>query len=596
MPTTNLSPTPTPTSSIISPSPHLSTTAPDIRYEFKSLHASPFRLLAILEPTTPIISIPLCTTSSTSHLLAFLESTVPSLPPPLWPFFVIFFLPPIGTVHSDTDITTNNNLLECSTATSTVYTAQYVKDDNNVTTSDVAMMTTTIYESNAATIADNDSSATIAMIPQLYSSPSEHVSSLSSSTLWLHLRCDNYNAFLVILFLSPVGTVTLLRFWSNLFLSPAVDSTTTFHLIDQGKVGYLYHLQILLFFNLQDASLRNNVSSLYTLWLDLHQHNNNGRAGDNNGSIGRVITAMEYLVAVHGGISSDTSTGQAPYDYYYGDTAVSSPSIVIDPESSIDFEDTDSSPYSTAVTQTIISYDTYFSTVFDGRTGKNDLDLYFATVFHGRTDNNDNNYGDITASNSIIVTIIVAVTPAVVKMKIYATIFITLLRSHIIDHGSLLYLTQQILCYNQQYVYDHGNNNLVSSVTVTSAVAESSFAIITALYEMLSAVNIGTIAAVTIMTTTVPVTYEATSSAVKTTTSNESPFAGNDSPLTIMVATQVDSSRSSSSSYDNSYTGTDGANDNVMSSSTDDEATSVSVPAAVTIMPTAIIMMTTAFH
>ena len=35
--------------------------------------------------------------------------------------------------------------------------------------------------------------------------------------------------------------------------------------------------------------------------------------------------------------------------------------------------------------------------------------------------------------------------------------------------------------------------------------------------------------AVTIMTTTVPVTYEATSSAVRTTTSNELPSAGNDS-------------------------------------------------------------------
>ena len=63
-----------------------------------------------------------------------------------------------------------------------------------------------------------------------------------------------------------------------------------------------------------------------------------------------------------------------------------------------------------------------------------------------------------------------------------------------------------------------------------------------------------------------------------------------------MVATQVDSSHSSSSSYDNSYT--DGANDNLMSSSTDDEAVSVSisVPAAVTIMTTAIIMMMTVFH
>ena len=75
-----------------------STTRPDIQYEFESLHASPFWLLALLKPTTPIISIPLCTTSSTLHLLAFSESTVPSLPLPLWAFFVIFFLSPVGPV------------------------------------------------------------------------------------------------------------------------------------------------------------------------------------------------------------------------------------------------------------------------------------------------------------------------------------------------------------------------------------------------------------------------------------------------------------------------------------------------------------------
>ena len=53
---------------------------------------------------------------------------------------------------------------------------------------------------------------------------------------------------------------------------------------------------------------------------------------------------------------------------------------------------------------------------------------------------------------------------------IVTTVFITLLRSHIIDHGSLLYLTQQILLYNQQYVYEDSNNDSVLSVTVTSAV------------------------------------------------------------------------------------------------------------------------------
>ena len=54
---------------------------------------------------------------------------------------------------------------------------------------------------------------------------------------------------------------------------------------------------------------------------------------------------------------------------------------------------------------------------------------------------------------------------------------------HIIDHGSVLYLVLQILLYNQPYVYDHSNNDSVSSVTVTSAVTtvvvESLIAIIT---------------------------------------------------------------------------------------------------------------------
>jgi len=70
---------------------------------------------------------------------------------------------------------------------------------------------------------------------------------------------------------------------------------------------------------------------------------------------------------------------------------------------------------------------------------------------------------------------------------------------------------------------------------------------------------------------------------------DEDSSAGNDSPVTIMVATQVDSLCSSSSSYDDRYT--DGANDNVMPSSTDDEATSVPVP-----VPAAVTIMTTVFH
>ena len=80
-----------------------STTEPTIRYEFESLHASPFRLLETLKLTTPFISVLFCTTGGTLHLLAFLESTVPSFPPLLWTLFVIFFLSLVGTVAHDAD-------------------------------------------------------------------------------------------------------------------------------------------------------------------------------------------------------------------------------------------------------------------------------------------------------------------------------------------------------------------------------------------------------------------------------------------------------------------------------------------------------------
>ena len=71
--------------------------------------------------------------------------------------------------------------------------------------------------------------------------------------------------FVVIFFISPVG---------------AVDRDSDFHLIDQGKVGYLYHLQILLF-DLQDSSLSTNVSSSsYSLWLNLHLNSNNDADND----------------------------------------------------------------------------------------------------------------------------------------------------------------------------------------------------------------------------------------------------------------------------------------------------------------------------
>ena len=63
--------------------------------------------MAILKPSTPFISIPFCTTSSTLHLLAFLESTVPSFLPPSRTFFVILFHSPVGAVGRDTDAVTS---------------------------------------------------------------------------------------------------------------------------------------------------------------------------------------------------------------------------------------------------------------------------------------------------------------------------------------------------------------------------------------------------------------------------------------------------------------------------------------------------------
>ena len=77
--------------------------------------------------------------------------------------------------------------------------------------------------------------------------------------------------------------------------------------------------------------------------------------------------------------------------------------------------------------------------------------------------------------------------PSVIKMKTYATIFITFLCSHIIDHRSLLYLILQILLYNEQYVYDDGNNDSMPSVTVTYAVTMSSVTVIYAVTMKTSA-------------------------------------------------------------------------------------------------------------
>ena len=203
----------------------ISSTVPNIRYAFDSLHASPFRLLAILEPTTSFISVLLCTTSSTSHLLAFLESPVPLFPPLSWTLFVIFFFSPVGTV----------TLLQL-----------------------ILSYVTTTFQSNRLKLLSHSTTFNVTNILRLrrlvtllsYSStPSATVQAIVTSIY----KSNPSRIFFVIFFLSSVG---------------AVDRDTDFHLIDQGKVGYLYHLQILLF-NLQDASSSslssNNTSASSTL-------------------------------------------------------------------------------------------------------------------------------------------------------------------------------------------------------------------------------------------------------------------------------------------------------------------------------------------
>ena len=103
---------------------------------------------------------------------------------------MIFFLYPVGTVGCDTDFnnTNNNNPLDCYTAIGTVYTVQYVQDDNDIigvkdiTLCVVTMMTAAIYEWNVDKTAGNNSSDTITMTTHIYSSPSDRASSSSSSS------------------------------------------------------------------------------------------------------------------------------------------------------------------------------------------------------------------------------------------------------------------------------------------------------------------------------------------------------------------------------------------------------------------------------
>ena len=143
-----------------------STTKPNIQYEFESLHAGPFRLLAISnQATNSSLPPPLSPTSSTLQSSALMNSGSASSSPLFsWTLFVIFFLYPVGAVDCDTDF----HLIDQGKV-GYLYRLQTLlffnlQDDNNingvnnVTISDVATMPTTIYKSNTVYILkyDND--------------------------------------------------------------------------------------------------------------------------------------------------------------------------------------------------------------------------------------------------------------------------------------------------------------------------------------------------------------------------------------------------------------------------------------------------------
>jgi len=325
-----------------------SPTRPDIRYKFESLHASPFRFLAISTPTTPFISIPFCTTNSTLHLLAFLESTVPSLPPPSRTLFVIFFLSPVRAVGRDTDAVT-------STTTSYVSPSNFIKSIIFLSLSSV----------------DNNSQA------------SKDIATIVGDTE------DK--------------------------ASPAVTIITN----DTTAAVYFAVFDVE-----SSADIMKTTTSSYLL-------SNNNRSSFNNGDIfGRTGTTTHILRSRR---TTDILRSQRLKLF-----------------------------------------------------ARNDAPVPVTMTTHVSSSPSEH----VSSSSSFTVAVAPAVAvgaPSVVKMTTYAAIFITLLGSHIIDHGSLLYLTQQILLYNQQYVYDGGNNDSVSSVTVTYAVTMSSVTIIYAVTMTTSA-------------------------------------------------------------------------------------------------------------
>jgi len=119
---------------------------------------------------------------------------------------------------------------------------------------------------------------------------------------------------------SPIGAID------------AVGRDTDFHIIDQGKVGYLYHLQILLFYNLQDENNINGVNNVtisdvvtMTAFHEMPSAFHNGIIATNNDAVSStavtiMTTVFDGRTGNNDGISSAAIADKAQYDYYDGDT------------------------------------------------------------------------------------------------------------------------------------------------------------------------------------------------------------------------------------------------------------------------------------
>jgi len=283
--------------------PPTSTTVPNIRYEFESLHASPFWLLALLKPTTPFISIPLCTTSSTLHLLAFLASTVPSLPPPSWTLFVIFFLSPIGTVTLlRLELSFGTNILRSHLFLSPVVdgdtfgrtgTTTHIIQSRRTTDTDI------LRSQRLKFFAGNDAPVTVTMTTQVYSSSSSSPSKLS----------NNYMTFSAVNGAVTRTTTSYMSF-SSLNLVP---------IIDQGSDQYSLYLA-------------SHVSPSYDIDSSPHTISSSTvQAFVATIFIGRTATGTAYTV--HSRIIKDTDSSSHQNDNNYGSfgrVTTTTPSHIID--------------------------------------------------------------------------------------------------------------------------------------------------------------------------------------------------------------------------------------------------------------------------